>query len=178
MRWRRRRKEKSQAQTVAVPPANDSEEPFWRRKPLEEMTDEEWESLCDGCGRCCLLKTEDQDTGEVQTAAIACRLLDLQSCRCTQYPKRHDYVPDCIELDVEGIRTLSWLPKSCAYRRLDEGRELAWWHPLVSGNPNTVHEAGISVAGNVVSESSVHPQELAAWHAGRLQEQTVRWVDE
>lgn len=178
MRWRKRREQKKLTEASAAGAATASEEPFWRRKRLDEMTDEEWESLCDGCGRCCLLKTEDQDTGEVQTAAIACRLLDLESCRCTQYPKRQDYVPDCIKLDIEGIHTLSWLPKSCAYRRLDEGRELAWWHPLLSGNPNTVHEAGISVAGNVVSESSVHPQELAAWHAGRLQEQIVRWVDE
>lgn len=133
-------------------------EPFWRTKPLEEMSREEWESLCDGCGRCCLIKLEDEDTGEVHLTRLSCQLLDAGTCRCRDYANRHALMPDCVEIDADKVRKLAWLPSSCAYRRLAEGRDLAWWHPLVSGTPDTVHEAGISVRGWARSEASVDPE--------------------
>jgi len=122
-------------------------EPFWRTKSLEELSREEWESLCDGCGRCCLLKIEDEDTGEVHLTRLSCKLLDVGSCRCSHYERRHEVVSDCIAISPEMVRKLAWLPGSCAYRRVAEGRDLAWWHPLVSGTTETVHQAGISVRG-------------------------------
>ena len=126
--------------------------PYWRTKTLEEMTREEWEALCDGCARCCLLKLEDADTGEIAYTDIACRLLDLGTCRCTRYRQRLRMVPECVDLTPEQVRKLDWLPSTCAYRLVAEGRDLAWWHPLVSGDPETVHRAGISVRGRVVPE--------------------------
>jgi len=133
----------------------DQPEPFWRWKALEELDDAEWEALCDGCGRCCLNKLEDEDTGRIHLTRLACRLLDLGSCKCSDYVNRRDKVPDCVRITPEKARTLSWLPQSCAYRRLAEGRDLAWWHPLVSGSPDTVHDAGISVRGLARSEARV-----------------------
>lgn len=133
---------------------------FWEDKSLTEMTTEEWESLCDGCARCCLIKLEDDDTGEIHHTSLACDLLDVQSCRCRHYPERHELVPDCIEFDADLAATLRWLPSSCAYRRLAEGRGLADWHPLISGSAETVHEAGISVRGRVLHAGCVHEDEL------------------
>jgi uncharacterized protein len=123
---------------------------FWKDKTLEEMTDAEWESLCDGCARCCLIKLEDADTAEVHYTSLVCDLLDLDRCRCTRYPQRHELVPDCIHFTPELAATLSWLPDTCAYRLLAEGLDLPEWHPLVSGRRESVHEAGISVKGRVI----------------------------
>jgi uncharacterized cysteine cluster protein YcgN (CxxCxxCC family) len=130
-------------------------QPFWKRKSLEEMTAEEWESLCDGCGRCCLVKLEDEDTGEVYLTRLACGLLSVKTCRCKDYPNRFEKMPDCLAIDVKRARELSWLPKTCGYRIVAEGRELPWWHPLVSGTQETVHQAGISVRSLAMSERRV-----------------------
>ena len=143
------------------------DQPFWRKKRLEEMSEAEWESLCDGCGRCCLNKLEDIDTGEIFWTDVACRLLDGESCRCKNYPKRRKLVPDCVQLTPKSVGKLSWLPPTCAYRLVDEGRELYWWHPLVSGDASSVHAAGISVSGKTVSEDDV-PLEF-------LEARTVAW---
>ncbi len=126
--------------------------PFWKTKTLAEMTPEEWESLCDGCGRCCLHKLRDDDTGEIAWTNVACRLLDTQTCQCTDYARRRRRVPDCVRLTPEGLAEIDWLPPSCAYRRIEEGRGLAWWHPLVSGDVATVHDAGVSVSGRAIDE--------------------------
>jgi uncharacterized cysteine cluster protein YcgN (CxxCxxCC family) len=126
--------------------------PFWKSKALAEMSPAEWESLCDGCGRCCLHKLEDEDTGEIAQTNVACRLLDTEACRCIRYAERKRLVPDCQILTPDNVGALRWMPRSCAYRLLAEGKELAWWHPLVSGDPDTVEQAGISVRGRVVSE--------------------------
>lgn len=133
---------------------------FWKIRSLAELTQEEWESLCDGCGRCCLVKLEDEETGEIFFTDAACRLLDRHSCRCTDYEQRLDKVPDCLALGMEHPEYFAMLPPSCAYRRLHEGRELAPWHPLVSGNRGSVHRAGISVRGNCIPEDQVDPDEL------------------
>lgn len=128
-------------------------EPFWRRKRLTEMTAAEWESLCDGCGLCCLVRFEDEDTGEIIPTRVHCKLFDPELCRCTDYANRKRHVPDCIKLTPGNIEALEWMPKSCAYRRLHEGRDLAPWHPLVSGDPESVHRAGVSVRGQTINES-------------------------
>ena len=132
-----------------------SEKPFWKRKPLTALTDAEWESLCDGCARCCLLKAEDEQTGEIHYTEVACRLLDLDACQCTNYRRRQTLVHDCVKLTPEKVLTLSWLPATCAYRLVAENKDLYWWHPLVSGDPNTVHTAGVSVRDRVLPEDDV-----------------------
>ncbi|HVJ51302.1 MAG TPA: YcgN family cysteine cluster protein [Aliidongia sp.] len=136
------------------------EEPFWRRKKLTEMTDAEWESLCDGCGKCCLIKLEDEDTAEILHTDVACHLLDLHGCRCTRYRKRHELVPDCVKVTADNIADLGFMPQSCAYRLLAEGKELQWWHPLVSGRRDTVHKAGVSVRHRVISEDEIEDEDL------------------
>ena len=123
---------------------------FWREKSLEEMTPAEWESLCDGCARCCLIQLEDEDSGEVHYTDLSCNLLDSAQCRCTHYEERHIRMPDCIRFTPELAATLSWLPDTCAYRLVAEGEDLHWWHPLVSGTRESVHQAGISVRGRTI----------------------------
>jgi uncharacterized protein len=134
---------------------------FWKTKTLEEMSDAEWESLCDGCGRCCLNKLEDEDTGRIYYTHISCKLLDANLCACKDYPNRSDQVPDCVRLTPDNVRSLSWLPHSCGYKLAAEKRDLYWWHPLISGSRQTVHEAGVSVRGRVeASEETVPDEEL------------------
>ncbi len=132
------------------------------------MTTSEWESLCDRCGRCCLVKLEDEDTGKVHYTDIACRLFDPTACRCVNYARRRREVHDCIKLTPSSARSLAWLPPTCAYRRLAEGGDLAWWHPLVSGSAETVHAAGVSVRGRVAaSETELaeddYPAHIVQW---------------
>ena len=129
--------------------------PFWKDKPLAEMSTQEWESLCDRCGKCCVLKLEDADTGEVHYTDVACKLLDCGTASCSNYPERKRYVPDCVVLSPTTLDSLPWMPETCAYRVLHEGGELAAWHPLVSGDPESARKAGISVAGRVFPEKSV-----------------------
>ena len=129
---------------------------FWETKRLDQMSEAEWEALCDGCGKCCLNKLEDEDSGDVALTRVAWRLLDDASCRCAQYEIRHQFVPDCIVLKPSNIEShLYWMPQTCAYRLLHEGRGLADWHPLISGTPETVHDAGVSMRGRTVSEFDV-----------------------
>ena len=133
--------------------------PFWKTKRLHEMSGPEWESLCDGCGRCCLHKLRDAESDELAFTDVACHLLDTASCRCRHYETRRRHVPDCVSLTPAALDGIDWLPPTCAYRRLEEGRDLAWWHPLVSGDPATVHSAGVSVRGRAVSERKAGPLE-------------------
>jgi uncharacterized protein len=127
----------------------DPDLPFWRVKPLDAMSDIEWESLCDGCARCCLVKLEDEDDGAIHYTDVGCTLLDGTTCRCRDYANRQAKVADCVRLTPETVTNLTWLPPTCGYRLLSEGRDLYWWHPLVSGDPETVHAAGISVRDRV-----------------------------
>lgn len=145
-----------------------SEIPFWKAKPLEKMTRAEWESLCDSCGRCCLHKLEDEDTGQIVQTNVVCRLIDAETCRCTRYADRQRLVPDCVVLSPENVSKLPWMPSTCAYRLIAEGQDLRWWHPLVSGNPDTVYQAGISIKDIAVSERE----------AGDLEDHVIDWLEE
>lgn len=142
--------------------------PFWKTKTLEQMSQREWESLCDGCGRCCLNKLEDIDTGETHFTDVGCKLLDTQACRCVDYKNRQRKVPDCVKLTPRGVRRIVWLPPTCAYKLVAEGKDLYWWHPLVSGDPETVHTSGASVRGRVTLDETQVPDEelenhIVAW---------------
>jgi uncharacterized protein len=127
--------------------------PFWETKKLGDMTAAEWESLCDGCGKCCLNKIEFEDTGEIAFTNVACKLLDLHSCQCSDYKNRKKHVPDCVKLSPKNIEKIRWMPSTCAYRLLAEGKPLEPWHPLLSGDPETVHTSGISMRGRAISET-------------------------
>jgi uncharacterized cysteine cluster protein YcgN (CxxCxxCC family) len=146
-------------------PAAEGGEPFWRRKTLAKMSRAEWESLCDGCGKCCLHKVEYVNTGEIKHSDVACRLLDLESCRCGDYSNRVAKVSDCTVLKPEDVGRFKWLPSTCAYRLIHEGSDLPAWHPLVSGDPESVHRAGISVRGRAVHEGpGIEPeQRFVTW---------------
>lgn len=139
--------------------------PFWETKSLEQMTVSEWESLCDGCGLCCLVRFEDEDSGEIFPTRVHCRLFDSQACACTNYAQRKRHVPDCIKLTPHNIEELRWMPLSCGYRRVHEGRGLADWHPLISGDPESVHRAGVSIRGETISEDELADPEDAIQYA-------------
>ena len=143
--------------------------PFWQWKSLKEKTVREWESLCDGCGRCCLTKLQDAESGSIHYTDAACRLLDLKLCRCRHYAQRTELIPDCVSLSPQNLPRIEWLPISCAYRRIAEGRGLAWWHPLVSGSGITVHQAGISVRGKAISEDALTTD--------LLEDHIIDWVE-
>jgi hypothetical protein len=133
---------------------------FWEKKPLAKLSPKEWEALCDGCGKCCLNKLEDADTGEVALTRVSCRLLDCSSCRCSQYEIRHQFVPECISLKPSNLDTHAyWMPETCAYRRLWKGGKLPDWHPLLTGTHESVHDAGVSVRGWCVPEFEVNEED-------------------
>jgi uncharacterized protein len=142
---------------------------FWDEKTLEEMSPTEWEALCDGCGRCCLIKLEDEDSGLLITSDVRCKLLDGNSCACTDYLRRQEKVPDCIKLTPQNVTEIKWIPTTCAYRRIAEGKGLAWWHPLISGDPQTVVDVGVSVKGRTFGEEDVQP--------GEWEEHAVDWPE-
>ena len=139
------------------------DKPFWKAKGLEELTSEEWESLCDRCGKCCLQKLEDEDTGSVFYTNVACRLLDTESCRCLAYADRTELISDCLVLTPEKYKTISWLPITCAYRIVAENRDLEWWHHLVSGQEDTVHSADMSVRNKIIPEKHADPDNFEAY---------------
>lgn len=146
-----------------------SAQPFWKTKALTGMNRAEWESLCDGCGRCCLVKLEDEDTGRVFYTDVVCGLMDRETCRCGDYENRQTHVPDCVKLTPDDLSWLAWMPPSCAYRLIAEGEDLAWWHPLVSGDPESVHRAGVSVRGRCIGEAD-GPTREADW-----EDRIVKW---
>lgn len=128
---------------------------FWEAKTLAQMSTEEWESLCDNCGKCCLNKLEDEDTGEIAFTSVACDLINLDTCRCTRYSERCTLVPECIDLKQHDFAEYKWLPATCAYRLLTDGEMLPDWHPLISGSNESVKEAGVSIGSYAIKESQV-----------------------
>lgn len=144
-----------------------TEEAFWRRKTLEDLSQSEWESLCDGCGKCCLEKLEDDDTGVISFTDVACTLLDIATCRCRHYRQRRRFVPNCERLTPALVRTVNWLPSTCAYRLIAAGQNLPWWHPLVSGDADLVHRVGVSARNRAVSFGP----------RVRLENHIVRWPE-
>ena len=142
------------------PHAPGADRPFWETKFLGQMSREEWESLCDGCGKCCLVKLMDPDTEHLAYTEVSCKLLDIGTCRCTDYPNRKARVPDCVILTPDVVDHLNWMPSTCAYKLVHDGDPLPWWHPLVSGDPDMVHKAGISVRNRVTCETEVCDEDL------------------
>jgi len=138
---------------------------FWETKTLAEMSTAEWESLCDNCGKCCLIKLEDEDSGEIAFTSVVCNLIDLESCRCTRYKERTSLVPECIDLKQHDFAAYNWLPSTCAYRLLTDGKPLPDWHPLISGNPESVKDAGVSISSYAIKESQVEDPEdhIISW---------------
>ncbi len=136
------------------------EKPYWESKRLEEMTPKEWDSICDGCGKCCLCKLQDDETGEIFYTNVACKLLDIATCRCTSYKKRKELIPGCAILSPKNIKVFRWLPQTCAYRLLSQGKELFRWHHLISGSSGMVHKLGVSIKNKVVSETHIHPDQI------------------
>lgn len=141
-----RRKKNAEADAAPL------EDGYWRRKTLEQMNEREWESLCDNCGKCCVISLEDADTGELHLTDVSCKLFDSKKCQCGDYENRKQYVPDCVKLTPKNVPKLDWLPRTCAYRLVSEGKDLYWWHPLMSGDVNTVHTAKASVRGKTRGE--------------------------
>jgi uncharacterized cysteine cluster protein YcgN (CxxCxxCC family) len=144
-------------------------EPWWQTKSLEQMSDSEWELLCDGCAKCCLVKLEDADTEEIYYTNVSCQLLDTESCRCGDYAGRHKIVEDCLKLDRSNVNQLEWLPNSCSYRLLAAGKKLPDWHHLRSGSRETIHSYGASLRGRVVSERDVKDDDI--------EDHIIRWID-
>ena len=142
---------------------------WWNTKTLAELTQLEWESLCDGCAKCCLHKLEDEDSGDIFYTKVRCQYLDEEQCRCTDYANRSTLVPNCIQLNRDNVANLNWLPSSCAYRLRANNQPLEQWHPLVSGSKTTVHEAGISIRGRAISDEYVHPD--------GFDEHIISWVE-
>ena len=134
-------------------------EPFWKNKKLKEFSTTEWESLCDGCGKCCVIRFQDEDTEEILDTDVVCRFLDMEKVQCTCYEQRQTFMPECMVVTPENAHE-SWLPPTCAYHLLSKGESLPDWHHLVSGDRNTIHEAGMSVFGKVISEEGIHPDEI------------------
>lgn len=134
--------------------------PFWQTKTLTQMSEAEWESLCDGCGKCCLVLLQDEDTDEIAETSLHCQLFDPEARRCTAYDDRHRLVPGCVKVTPDNVKSLTWMPHSCAYRRLAEGRGLADWHPLVSGRADSVADAGVAVGEGLKSETNVRARDL------------------
>lgn len=137
---------------------------------MSSWTNQQWESLCDGCGKCCMIRLEDEDTGDIHTTNIACKLFDQSACRCSDYPNRSKNVPDCVTLGVENVSKLNWMPDTCAYRLVDEGKDLPDWHHLISGNRQTIHQAGMSVQDRSICETEIDPDDL--------QDHLVNWPGE
>ena len=146
---------------------SDDASPWWNA-PLEQLNKDQWEALCDGCGRCCLIKLEDEEDSSLHFTSVVCHLFDEQSCRCSAYPRRHIEVPECIEFGAADLAALDWLPNTCAYRLRADGKPLPDWHPLCSGDPESVIAAGMSVKGRVISEANVHEDDTEAF--------IIRWV--
>ena len=140
---------------------------FWEEKKLSEMTAPEWESLCDNCGKCCLHKLEDEDSGTVYYTSVVCDLIDLNSCHCTRYSERCTLVPDCLDLKQHDFAEYTWLPATCAYKLLANGETLPEWHPLISGTPESVKEAGVSISSYAMKESGIDD----------LEEHIIQWLD-
>ncbi|MCK5121802.1 MAG: YcgN family cysteine cluster protein [Methylococcales bacterium] len=140
---------------------------FWETKKLSEMTTKEWESICDGCGKCCLNKLEDEDTGEIFFTSVVCNLIDLDTCRCTRYLERTTLIPECLDLKQHDFSEYNWLPSTCAYRLLTDGKELPSWHPLVSGDQESVKDAGVAISSFAMKESDVDD----------LEDHIIEWLD-